>query len=425
MAVDKEKTKQLIENVNATFDTVASALDETKRQWVKEKVIGAALNEIEKLVIESRPPVLYLMGRSGHGKSSLINALAKRDVAQVNDVRPQTVGVEPYFITFSEYYSEWHVIDSRGIFETTRPDGAPDTNALDQVKEDVAKYRPDVILHVVAGAEARNLENDFKAFAEVQEVVRRELGAPAPAVMVLNKIDALGNPRHWPLEDHPQKASIVKELLDYVAKDALKGTPRRYNLNHALHGYTLEGADYAGLIPVCALPGEDVWNIETLSSFIGEHLPESALLDFYQAQQRKEQLRRVSASVTNRFSTIAGLIGAGPVPVADIAVLTPLQLLLVAFIAGLSCRPMSVDSVAEFTAASGVNVGAAIGLKEVARQAMKAFPGLGNAASGVVAGGATFGIGKSAEAYFFNGEIKKPVDFMKQWWANRSAQDDA
>ena len=425
MAVDKEKTKQLIESVNATFDTVASALEESKRQWIKEKVLGAALGEIEKLVVESRPPVLYIMGRSGHGKSSLINALAKREVAKTDDVRPCTVGVEPYFITFSEFYSEWHVIDSRGIFETTQPDGAPDANALDQVKADVAKYRPDVILHVVAAPETRTLENDFKAFAEVQAVVRRELGAPPPAVMVVNKIDVMGNPRQWPLEEHPQKASIVKELLDYVAKDALGGTPKRYDLNHALHGYTLEDADYVGLIPVCALPGEDVWNVATLSSFIGEHLPESAQLDFYQAQQRKEQLRRVSSSITARFSSIAGLIGTSPVPISDIAVLTPLQSLMVAFIAGLSCRQMSVDAVTEFATASGVNVGAAFGVREIARQALKFLPVGGNAASGVIAAGATYGIGKSAEAYFFNGEVKKPVEFVKQWWASRSAETDA
>lgn len=419
MAVDKSKTRDLIDGINAAFDMAASGLPKETREWLKEKIIGAAVSEIERLVVDSRPPVLYVMGRSGHGKSSLINALAGRKVAEVDDIKPCTIGADPYYISFPEFYAEWQIIDSRGIFETTNPEGAPQKDALAQVKEDVRKYRPDIILHVIAAPETRTLQNDFKAFAAVQKVAKKEAGARVPSIMVVSKVDVIGNPRDWPIEKHANKAGLVKELLDYVTNDVLKCPREKIDLNYSIKGYTLAGGNYVGVVPVCARDSDE-WNIDTLSSFIGEHLPKSAQLDFYQAQQRKEQLRRVSTSVIKRFSVIGAGIGAAPVPIADIAMLTPLQLLLVAFVAGLSCRPFSHDSVSEFAAATGVNVGAAFGGRQLARQFVKFAPPIVRLpASGAIAGAATFGIGKAAEAYFFHGETQRPATFVREWLTRR------
>lgn len=79
LAVDKSKTRDLINGVNAAFEVAASGLPGKRKEWLKKNIVGAAFGEIEELVVESRPPVLYLMGRSGHGKSSLINALANKN----------------------------------------------------------------------------------------------------------------------------------------------------------------------------------------------------------------------------------------------------------------------------------------------------------------------------------------------------------
>lgn len=405
MAIDKSKTRDLINGINTAFDEATSKLSEERREWLKENIMSAAFGELEKLIMESRPPVLYVMGRSGHGKSSLINALAGRKVADVDDIKPCTIGADPYYISFPEFYAEWEIIDSRGIFETTTPEGAPQKDALAQVKEDIRKHRPDVILHVIAAPETRTLQNDFKAFAEVQKVAKKGLGAHVPSIMVVSKVDVIGNPRDWPIEEHANKAGLVKELLDYVTNDVLECPREKIDLNSSIKGYILTGGDYAGIVPVCVRESDE-WNVDTLFSLMGERLPESARLDFYQAQQRKELLRQFSTSITKRFSTIAGGIGMAPFPIADIAVLTPLQLLMVALIAGLSCRPFSVNSVAEFTAATGVTIGTAIGVRELARQLVKFVPIVGLPVSGAIAGATTLGIGKSAEAYFFQGEIK-------------------
>lgn len=413
MAIDKSRTRELIEGIDASFDALTGDLPKPAKRWLREKVLGAAIGEIQTLVEEARPPVFYLLGRSGHGKSSLLNALAGREVAQVGHVRPETPGADPYFITFEEVFAEWQVVDSRGIFETPLSAGGG-VDPVEQAKADIRQYRPDVIFHVVAASEARALSNDFRVFAEIQREIVKEFGAAIPTVMVLTKVDLLGDPEAWPPRDDPQKAGLVKDLIDYVGADILGATPERINPNATLDGYTLAAREYVGVIPVSVLPSRR-WNVETLADFVGRHLPQSAILDYAQALQRKELLRRVSTGMTRRFSAAASGIGSAPIPVADIAVLTPLQGLLVALIAGLSCRRFSLEAATEFTTATGINVGAAFVAREGARAATKLIPGFGSAVSGAIAGATTYGIGKSAEAYFFAGETRSPRRFIREW----------
>jgi uncharacterized protein (DUF697 family)/GTPase Era involved in 16S rRNA processing len=418
MAIDKSHTRGLIESIDSSFDALTGELPRPAREWLRQKVLGAAMGEIERLIEEARPPVFYLLGRSGHGKSSLLNALAGRDVAPVGHVRPRTPGADPFFITFEEYFAEWQVVDSRGIFETPTGPGGDQTDPVEQAKEDIRKYRPDVILHVVTASEARALAHDVRVFAEIQRWIVKELGGAIPTVMVLTKVDLLGDPEAWPPRDHAQKAGLIKELLDYVATDVLAARPSSINPNATLQGYALESRAYVGVIPVSVLPAR-LWNVDALADFVGRHLPQSAILDYAQALQRKEMLRRVSTSVTRRFAAAASGIGSAPIPIADIAVLMPLQALLVALIAGLSCRRFSLDAATEFTAATGIHVGVAFAAREGARAAVKLLPGFGSAVSGAIAGGTTYGIGKSAEAYFFAGETRSPRRFIREW-ARRS-----
>ncbi|MGI8648946.1 MAG: hypothetical protein ACR2KW_00995 [Rubrobacter sp.] len=58
MAIDKSKTRNLIEGINAAFEASTSGLSKEQRDWFKKNIMGAAFDEIERLVVESRPPVL-------------------------------------------------------------------------------------------------------------------------------------------------------------------------------------------------------------------------------------------------------------------------------------------------------------------------------------------------------------------------------
>lgn len=414
MAIDRNKTRELLTTIDDFFDSISSYAPIDARAFLKKTVMGPALEEIRKLIEDSRPPSLFLAGRSGHGKSSLINALCRQEVAPTGDVKPTTPESKAYMVSFREQFSAWQLIDSRGIFETTRPDGAPADDAVRVLREDLLKYRPDVILHVISAPEIRNLSMDLSLLAELLGELQRESGLETPVIVVVNKADTLGNPRDWPPENSPAKAALLNEALQYLAKDALKLQTTALDPAQPHRGLRAQNAGRLAVIPVCALAGE-LWNLDALIDFIGSKLPEAALLDYYQALRRKEQLRRIAGSLIKRFAVIASGVGASPLPLSDFLVLAPLQTLMIATIGGLSCRPVSRETAHEYLSAIGVNLLTAGGLRYAAQQLVKLLPFGGWAAAGSIAGSGTYALGKAAEAYFFSGELKSLDQFRGDW----------
>ena len=408
MAIDKNKLKKLLEDIDDLFDLVGKDIPQETRDLVMKKVLGPAVKDIRDIIENGRDPRLMIVGRSGHGKSSLINALAKKKIAETSDVKPGTYGSDKYLINFPEYYSTWTVIDSRGFFDPTRPEGATEDNALKQLKNDIKKHKPDILMHVINIRELRASAKDMEALQDIRKSINKEIKSDIPSIIVLTNVDTLGNPREWPLINYPAKVGLLQESLDYLTHDILKIEEKeRINLNISYEGYKLYDDKYIGVIPVCTLEG-DYWNIGTLARFIGEYLPLEAQLNFFQGRNETEELKAITTQIIKRFSGYASLIGTTPIPVADTLILTPLQLLMITIVGALAGKELKVETAHEYLAAVGINLGAAYGAKTLARQLLKIIPIGGHVVSGGIAGSATYAIGKSAEAFFFHGMVKKP-----------------
>jgi len=415
MAIDKDKTRNFIKEVEAL---ISELIPENYRDTVMNMLMGPALNELKELIDESRPPVFYLVGRSGHGKSSLINALVNKKVAEVGHIEPTTAESVYYEIEFQEQNAKWRIVDSRGLFETTSPGGGAPIDTVERVKQDIEKYKPDIIIHVISAPDIRNLEPDLKVFPEIMQKVKDTLGVELPVIVLLTKVDTLDNPEEWPPEKNPTKAKLILDALEYMVKDVLKVEYEYYDKNAQYKGFLLKNKIYIAVIPVCT-HWKRRWNIETLLDLIAEKLPKSAILEFIQAQKRKNLLKKISNSLIKKFSSIAAGIGAIPIPVSDIIILTPLQLLLIGIIGGLSCKTVSKETAMEFLAASGITIGAGLVFRAIARQLVKLIPAGGSIISATIAYNGTFAIGKSAEFYFFEGIVKKPEDFKGEAEAER------
>ena len=148
---------------------------------------------------------------------------------------------------------------------------------------------------------------------------------------------------------------------------------------------------------VVSQPDEEEWSVgEAICSL----LPNSARLEFARIAGAKKAQAEIAGSLLKSFTTVCGVIGLQPIPLADMPVLTTLQTLMVGLVVYVSGKPVNVRLVTEFLGALGLNIGAGILFRESARAIIKIVPLWGNAVSGFVAGAGTYAVGRAAISYF-------------------------
>ena len=131
---------------------------------------------------EARPPAFYLLGQSGHGKSSLLNVLAGQDVAPVGTgAEPCTAATKEYVIRFPDRHAEWLFYDSRGLFDRHDAAKLAREDAVTTAITHILQRRPDVVLHVLHAKQVRAMAQDVEVLRLVQAAVvkqARDVDAP-------------------------------------------------------------------------------------------------------------------------------------------------------------------------------------------------------------------------------------------------------
>lgn len=228
---------------------------------------------------------------------------------------------------------------------------------------------PDVLLVVATPAEV-----DAGLGHHLDAAVRFLAGAEARGERAPAFVPVLV--QHPPIAVAPARASFAKQLADAG----------------------LVGAEVAtvGLAEGLAPAGAD-----ELAERIGETLPDAARVEGARAFPGARRMRRrVAAAITRASSTLAVTVAVAPIPLSDLALLAPLQAVLVTSIAYLSGRPWDRRTAVEWIGSVGAVGAAGFGLRWGAQQAVKVLPGLGSVVSASIAGAGTLAVGRSAATYF-------------------------
>lgn len=158
----------------------------------------------------------------------------------------------------------------------------------------------------------------------------------------------------------------------------------------------------------------------SLMSLLARELPNESRIEMARISRDRVAQGEIAQSLVKSTAAICAAVGTQPIPLADLPILTALQVMMVSGIMYISGRERNARSATEFIGALGVNFGAGMVLREGTRAALKFFPGWGNVVCGMVAGAGTYGIGKAATVYFLEGVTLR--DARRTYLSNRKTR---
>lgn len=334
----------------------------------------AVLNEIRplrELFLEQRPPRIVLMGDPGTPESMLIRSLFGRVLSGDST----TVAIQPagpsWFESRRVGRGAVRVMDLRG--ESSDP--------FTRAAKALAEEAPDAVLFIQEDP-APDKESSAELDALEKLLSQTEQRSPGRRVGVLG-VAICG--------------SVPLANAKWRTQSALFS-----RMNIADRTSFVEAYERSTLLAAMS-QSEGASEFRSLLVALFEALPNSSKVEMVRITRLKEAQTSLSHVLTRSATAVCGAVGTQPIPLADLPVLTSIQLAMVAGIIHLSGRDLTLKVVLEFLGALGLNVGLGMAFREAARAVVKILPGWGNAVSGMVAAAGTFSIGKAATAYFIEG----------------------
>lgn len=413
-----QNMKKVYINAGNLIDKLPDAIPSKTRESIKDAILGdAELKQLMEGIDSNRPPRIFMIGRTGVGKSSLINALCGSYVASVSDTRSCTEGAEIYQCMDGDRVL-MEICDTRGIAESESLNSK--ISAEDMLINQINEFSPDVAIFMLNCTHRDDVDTDVNFLKKLAKSYAEVNSMRLPIVVVVNKCDEMAPTRFKNPKDYPQnKISKINEVVQYykgiIVRNGLK-IDNIIAVSSLIDWMTPDGMEIDAE-SIDNLPTYDIENLQI--AFDGRYqidklldILESAIQDFEaqmglrMAARLTEVVHRLARHLNRIFSGIAATVAITPIPVSDIYVLLILQCVLVSLIASLSGRDISLDTAKEFIFSMGGIAGSGYMFKLIAQQGAKllnaVWPGAGSAVSSGVAAVGTSAIGNAAISYYID-----------------------
>lgn len=408
--------KGIYRQMEELFQFILTNVDRSKissknKRQIREEIIG-----LQSFVVGARPARIAIVGRRGAGKSSLINAIFGEQKAEVGDYKSQT-GSGKWYV-FENELGAIEILDTRGLGESHRPEEtAMMKNPIEEVKQSIQTKCPDVILFLCKAKEVGSrIDEDLQQLLQLKNDIFDMHTYEVPIVGIVTQVDELAPASNSePPYEHPKKQeniSATVNLLDEKIREVIT-TPVTVIPISAYVEYENGEITY-----------DRRWNIDVLIDYLLTELPKEAQVILAKLSKVKSVQKKLARNIGKSVMTVTGLVGATPVPVADMPIITGLQLSMIGTIAMISGKKLNRKTIVQFVGAMGVNVGVGVALREVSRHLVKVFPGAGSFISASIASAGTYALCEAAIAYFIDRKSEAEAKKVYEEQLKKEKKDD-
>lgn len=339
-----------------------------------QKPILHELTPLKELFLKQRTPRFVLTGSHKLPVQEVCVALFA--AAQPGDLHDVLMEVFRWQEISAGGHGTIELLDARGA----------DDAALRKIEAELLREPADMFLHLADGNSGRPvLVRDVENLATLAAFNRSQQSEAK--VIGISLIAPVARGQGKAAVDRPSAESKLQAAL--TANAALR--------EHFIHVFELP------LLPMDPTGSTSVAAAAHFMSVLARELPNEARVEMIRISRDRRAQEEIAQVLVKSASAISTAIGAQPIPLADLPILTTLQLVMVSGIMYIAGRERSLRAATEFVGALGVNVGAGMVLREGTRAVLKFFPGWGNVVCGMVAGAGTYALGKAATVYFLEG----------------------